>query len=215
MEITNKVRGRIRIANNAVEGYVVYVGENQMPDFTQGPDGFSATRPVSVSITPPPSGTTNFWVVMRKRNAYGVESQNQKVLVITVNSDGNEELGALSAPIGLQMTCVENEAFLVYARYPGFYQDTNPGDTWKVYVKKGSAPVPGTDEPVVTGGIASGVMQVLVGAYPDGNATYYGAVTVYRTADGEESEAATTELVLSADPAIPIPVNSGWVEYED
>ena len=211
---SKSVKGRTRVANDALEGFVVRVGYGGMPDFTQPPDGFNPTRPVSCSVVPPSAGTEDLWVVLRSRNAYGLESQNQQVKIITINWDGDEELGDLSAPTDVQITSVEDEAFLIFASYLGYHSDPHPGDTWKVYLKADTPPTPGVDTPVATGAVIGDSMQVTVGTYPEGSKTYYVAVTVYRDEDDEESSAGTSSLTLPADPLTPTPVNTGWVDHD-
>jgi len=207
---TNK-RGRYRVENAALEGYVVYVGYSGLPDFTQDPDGSGTTRPVAFAITPPGVGTEDLYVAMRSRNRYGVESQNQQIRIITIDNNGDEVLGTLSAPTGVSIEPAEDEAFLVAASYPGYHTDPNPGDEWRVYVKADTPPTPGVDTPAATGSIGGDFMQVVVGAYPDGDKTYYADVTVYRDADSTESAAGTAFVVLPVDPLTPTPVNTGWV----
>ncbi len=203
-------KGRIRIENNAVEGYVVYIGYGSMPDFTS-PDEFSDMLPIDVSIIPPVSGTENLYITLRKRNRYNLESQNQQVKIITIDTNGDEALGNISAPIGAEMTAIIDEGFLIAASYPGYNTDTNKANTWKIYVKADTPPVPGVDIPVATGSIKGTTLQVSTGPYPDGNKTYYLAVTVYRTEDSEESAASESSLVLPADPLTPVSVKSGLV----
>ena len=204
--------GRFRIANAAVEGYVVYVGYGAMPDFTVAPAGFGAALPVAFAITPPGVGTQELWVVTRKRNAYGVESQNTHPQKINIDTAGNEVLGTLTAPVINTVISVEDEKFRVFAQYPGFNTDTDPADTWRVYVGAGVAPVPGVDVPAAEGSmVSSDQAGINVGPYATGGITYYFAVTVVRAADSEESAAATFILALDADPAPVVPVHGGFV----
>lgn len=200
---SRSIRGRGRVANTAVEGYVVYVGYGQMPDFMAAPAGFATALPVPVTITPPLAGTVTLWVVTRRRNTYGVESQNTQPTFITIDTAGNEAYGPLSAPSISGVIAVEDESFVVQMAYPGFATDTDPADTWRLYVGAGVAPVPGVDVPVNTGTVTAGIANCKVGPYPTGGITYYFAVTVYRTVDGVTSAAGTFQFVLPADPAEP------------
>lgn len=202
-------KGRCRVSNNAAEGYAVYVGYDGPPDFSQDPDGFGTSLPVSFSVTTPPSGTTDLYVVLRKVNRYGLESQNQYAQVITIDSNGDEALGPISAPEILDAVTGVDDEFNVYIAYRGIDTDANPADTWRLYVKKDTPPVPGTDTPVATGS-ASAQGAAIVGPYTEGDATYHIAATVYRTADSLESSAATTSIVLGADPLTPVGLVGGF-----
>lgn len=205
------LQGRHFIENESVEGYVVYIGTDEMPDFTTVA-GFSATLPIDVSITPPVTGSIDLFVVVRKRNRYGLESQNQQPLIITIDSTGDEQLGDLSTPVDVYVipSLSVNEYLRVMGSYSGFYSDRNPADTWRVYLKADTPPTPGVDAPVASGSISGGNFVVDLGPYPDGDKTYYVAVTVFRSADSEESGAGTNSLTLDADPATPVPVKSGY-----
>jgi len=208
-DMTAGTAGRYRIANDAVEGYVVWVGHGALPDLTDDPDGFAAALPIDVTVTPPGSGTLDLFVITRRRNKYGLVSQNQQAKVITIDSSGDEALGDLSAPEIIDVTTGADDAFHLWFRYPGLAADPNPADTYRVYVKKGAAPTPGVDTPAATGA-ATATGAVVVGPYADGGATYHFAVTVYRTADTAESTADTTTLELDADPDTPTPLAGGF-----
>ncbi len=216
MAVTGKrVLGRHRIANDTVEGYVVYVGRGAMPDFTQPPNAFNPTLPVSFAVTPPVTGTLVLWVVTRKRNKYGIESQNTQPHYINIDTDGNEVLGVVSTPIISGVVSVEDEYFRVFLSYPGYATDTDRADTWRVYVGVGAPPVPGVDTPVATGTITGTGGAVRVGPYPTGGIDYYFAATVYRTEDTTESDAATFELDLPVDPSPPVALNGTSINEEE
>lgn len=196
------MQGRARVANDAVAGYVVYVGYGAMPDFN-APAGFGATLPVATAITPPVSGTITLWVVTRARDVYGLESQNTHPQYITINSSGDEDFGPLTAPVITGIIEIENDSFQLQVNYPGFATDANPGDTWLLYVGAGVPPVPGVDAPAGSGTVTDGTAIANLGPYPTGGMVYYFAVTVYRALDGLESAAGTGSVTLPADPAEP------------
>jgi len=209
-DFTSIIRaGRHRVANDNYEGYVVYVGYDQMPDFTADPDAFSATRPVVFAITPPLVGTSDLNVVLRSRSKFGLENQNSVPTIITIDTAGDEVLGPLSSPSFLSVVSIEDEYFKVFIKYPGYDTDLDRGDGFKVYVGEGVLPVPGVDTPVATG-TSSLDANVTIGPYPTGGMTYYLAVTVFRTEDSAESTAAETTLVLGADPLTPMFVPGGF-----
>lgn len=202
-------KGRSRTANDAVAGYVVYVGYGQRPDFTQDPDGFDPTRPVEVDVVPPFSGTYELQVVMRQRSKYGLEGGDVVAKTITIDTNGDEVLGPVSAPFILNVLPADDEYFSLFIKYPGYETDPNPGDETKVYVNEGAPPVPGVDTPAAVVGVRPD-LGVMVGPYPTGSTTYYFAVTIFRTENSEESEAATAALVLGDDPLTPRAVKGGF-----
>ena len=163
--MTRSPHGRYRVEDTTIEGYIVRVGYGAMPDHTAAPDGFSTTRPVVLSVTPPGAGTEDLYIVLRKRNAYGIESQNQQVRIITIDTSGNEVLGTLSAPTGVVIEPVVDEAFLVFATYPGYHTDANRGDTWRVYHKSRVKPDLGTVMSELRG-TATDVLSAVFGTTP-------------------------------------------------
>lgn len=207
---SNEHLGRHFIENESVEGYVVYVGYDELPDFENDPDGFAASLPVSFSVsTPDPGETYDLYIVVRKRNKYNVESQNQQPEIVIIDSNGDKQLSTLSAPDSAALHTASNDYLRVLASYSGFTEDADPADSWNVYLGEGSAPTPGVDTPVWTGSVGQ-FLAVNIGPYTSGGITYYLAVTVSRSEDGEESVAATDSLTLDDDPATPVPVNSGY-----
>ena len=198
--------GRGRIANDALEGYVVYVGEDAMPDFTAAPAEFSATRPIDVTVTPPGAGTLDLWVVLRARSKYGLESPNQHPQIITIDTAGDEELGPLTTPTDAAIVTADDDYFIVSATYLGHDSDANPADTWNIYFAATTPPTPGVDAPVATGSVGTAKMAARIGPYATGGLTYHLAVTVERSADSEESAADTDSIVLGADPLTPTAV---------
>ena len=203
--VAGSLRGRARIANDSAVGFAVYVGYDALPDFTAERDGFAAAKPVEFAIVPPLAGTSDLYVVLREVNKYGVESQNQQTKTITIDTNGDEVLGPVSAPESLVVQTTIDDFFQVLMTYPGILTDANPADTWRLYVGQGAAPTPGVDVPVATGSALEYGVAV-VGPYPTGGVTYHFAVTVYRTEDATESAALTEELVLGADPDTPVSV---------
>lgn len=214
--VLGKARGNIRIANDAVEGYVIYVGVDELPDLTADPDGFSISLPVQAAVDLPSSGTTDFYAIVRKRNKYNLESQNQQAQIITIDDGGVEELGDLTAPTVAQLVTANDDKFLVKALYSGYNNDTNPADKWRIYIKADTPPVVGVDAYTTEGNIAGqgGILSGIVGPYPTGNRTYYLAVTVYRSEDDEESVASTNSITLDEDPSTPESVESGYASVD-
>lgn len=196
------VGGRYRVANAAVAGYAVYVGMAGPPDYAAGPAVTGATLPLAVTVTPPLTGTQAFWVVTRAVDVYGLESQNQYPTIITVDSSGHVVLGPISDPTTLRLYPTPGPGIRILANYPGLTQDTNPADTWLVWVATGvpdTGTTPTATVPVSAVGTLSTTVAVAGGPYNV-------AVRLLRTEDTGLSAAITGTVVVPAVPAEPVPV---------
>lgn len=200
-------QGRYRVENADKSGYLIYIGYGSMPDLTGPADAFSATLPTSVLITPPEVGTEEIFVVVRSRNSYGLVSQNQKPSSLTVDSAGNEELGPITAPDKVEISCITDDGFLVSANYSGYFSDRNRGDVWEVYLKAGEVPVPGVDEPAAVGDVKGAEMQSAIGPYAETGEVYYLVVGIRRTIDNATAFSEPVEIYVPAAPSAPMGVN--------
>ena len=187
---TKAYRQKHRVANDSLERYELYVGEDAMPDFegVGQPVKTSASLPFTWSPTPPGVGTTKLYAVTRLRNKYNMLSLNQHPTIIEIDTAGDEVLGPLSDPEILQVMDSETAGeIIVIARYPRDV-DRDEADTWNLYVKLGADPVVGVDSPVSTAsfGIPAGVdyaWRITEDSLTPG-ATYHIRVTVTRDGDG-------------------------------
>lgn len=205
----NWKRGRSYVQQNGIEGYCVFVGRNAMPDFDAEPAGFSATFPASLSIEIP-TEPMDLYVVVRKRNSYGIYSQNQHATILRVDATGNLMYSDITLPVNLVILPSPNEYFKILAMYEGFDFDFDLADEWRVYFSEGSPPDPSVDAPVFSGTISSQYLNAKVGPYPTGNTTYHAAVTLYRTVDGFETAAVTASLTVD-DPPTPQPLHGAFL----
>ena len=202
-----KKQGRYRVENADKSGYLIYIGYGAMPDLSLPADAFSATLPTSVPITPPEVGTEEIFVVVRSRNSYGLVSQNQKPSSLTVDSAGNEELGPITAPDKVEISCITDDGFLVSANYSGYFSDRNRGDVWEVYLKAGEVPVPGVDEPAAVGDVKGAEMQSAIGPYAETGEVYYLVVGIRRTIDNAAAFSEPVEIYVPAAPSAPMGVD--------
>jgi len=204
VSVQSRKLGNYRIKND-IDGYVLYLGEDALPNLDGTPDAFSATLPFNLAVTPPVSGTKTVYAVVRKRDSYGLESQNQNAKVFVIDSAGNLVLPPIPAPVGLRLIARAGGMIEVRATYPGWQTDDYPADLWKVWV---DTVTPDTSDPVsATADVTGSTVGVLAGPYVPGD--YFVSVGLYRTADTSLSPVVTGTVTLPDDADKPAPVRSG------
>lgn len=180
-----------RIEDTSLFLYELYVGENGPVDYT-APVATSATLPFSWTPSLPSSGTAVYNVVVRQKNRYSMESFN----VLSTQLKFVAHVPVL-APVHAPTNVIVYDDVSGYIRVVGKYVSTpdgiNPADTWELYVKFGSDPVPGTDTPVFTGpmtflGVEAGITQ-LAGAYTPGTIAHV-ILVAKRSSDSSRGAAA-------------------------
>jgi hypothetical protein len=198
-------RGSYRVRND-IAGYVVYVGINSLPDFTAAPATYSATLPISYTITPPGAGATDFFVTVRKRDQFGLESQNQQATKITVNSSGAFVAPKPPTPIVEGLYNRSNGGIRAIAHYPTFPTDPLPATEWRVWIDT----VPNnTANPYTLNRLVTGTGALLdLGGYSAG--TYYVGVALYRGSDGKLSDLVEDTIEVPAIPVQPVAVPGGF-----
>lgn len=188
-----------RVADDSLDRYELYQGEDQMPDFdaSDQPVATSPTLPFSDTPPLPSSGSViDLYNVVRKRNKYNLLSHNQHPTIIQINDLGEEELGPLSAPEILSVTDEETYEIAVFARYP-YGVDRNEADTWELYIKEGVDPDPDVDSPVATesfgapGADYRWYIQYLSSSLTPGS-TYHIMVVVKRSESGDTERGEST-----------------------
>lgn len=95
------LRGRHRIADTDVEGYELYRGIDDPPDLDSDPWETSASVPwETAALDAAPAGTERtYHFVLRRRNRFGLASQNRDETTLTVDDTGAEVATPPSAPI--------------------------------------------------------------------------------------------------------------------
>lgn len=180
-----------RIEDTTLAKYELYVGENALPDFDASgqPVATSATLPFSWTPSLPSSGNATFYCVVRYRNHYNLESFNifATTLVYKVHVAA---LNPISPPIFLNIYDGATGLLRVVSKYLIAPDVPSPADTFQIYAKLGSDPVPGVDIPVYSGamvviGSESGLAQTIGGmsGWVPGVVAHV-IVAVKRTADG-------------------------------
>lgn len=178
------------------EAYLLYVGEDTAPDLTAAPDVESAS-PVVYNLTPPMSGTKTFNYVLRKRNAWLLESLNSYASSITINSAGEEVTSSISNPANVTLEQIGSGKLRVRAEYtPGL--DATPATSFIGYIRtNGTNPNPGVDTPVTLQSIGDPdlltgkvYLNYVTSAY-DWNTDFRIIVRTKRTTPAAESNSTT------------------------
>jgi len=189
-----------RVADDSLEQYELYVGEDEMPDFTDPPAASGASLPVSWDIpVPDPGETVVLYVVPRYRNRYDLLSHNQHPTLIEVDEDLLEDYGPLSAPELVKIMDGNSGEIMIHARYPSGV-DRHEADHWELYAEVGTDPDPDADTPVLTAGFgAPGADYTWVGTATGltPGETYRVLVVVRRLIDGVWAAADQVEFMLA------------------
>jgi hypothetical protein len=140
LQVLASVRGGHRVANAALDRYELYRGVNAAADLTAGPWQTFTALPFT---TPALAPFAEYHFVLRRRNAWGVLSQNLEETVLFVDAGGNlvsppsppEDPAAAPAAGGTVLItatyaydadgAAQADAFLVYVRTDGTFPDTS------------------------------------------------------------------------------------------
>lgn len=200
--------GQHRVQVLADEGYVVYIGVDAIPDLNT-PSAFSTTLPISFATTPPGSGLKLYYVVVRKRNAYGLESQNQEATIITIDSSNNFVRNAVPNPTLFTAIQIHSDTVRIMVQYPMLPFDKDPPDLWRIWYDT-TPPDPLADVPYGDFAVTSDkLLTDIVGPWIPGT-TYYFVVALVRSEDGKQSSSIQVALVIEQPPLEPWPVLSGY-----
>jgi hypothetical protein len=192
-------RESYRVADDSLNRYELYVGEDALPDFDASgqPVATSASLPFTYTPTPAdPGQTKQLNCVVRKRNQYDLLSFNQSPTILTIDENGDEELGPITDPEILDIIDGVTGEIIVIARYPRDI-DTNEADTWEVYAEAGSYPDPDLDTPKVTAAMGQPgadyrIHQSITGLTP--GVEYNVLVVAVRSEDSGTGERGESEI---------------------
>lgn len=196
--------GMSRVQND-IAGYNVYIGEDALPDLTQPPAAFSLTLPITYTLPLPSSGTPTFYVLVRRQDHYGLESQNQYYSIFTIDSAGHLILPDLTPPQNLSLFEMSGSLIRVLATYPGFGTDVYGATEWRIYSGV-TLPDPSVDSPVATATISK-VLAVNFG--PNAVGTYFVVVGLYRLSDNKIFTVSGTVTIHTGPDEVEA-VPSGW-----
>jgi len=86
-EFTNQMSGRYRVANDSDDQYELYRGVGVEPDLTAAPwETFSSLPHESAAL----AANNDYYFVTRKRNKYGIISQNIISTLIRIDAGGDQ-----------------------------------------------------------------------------------------------------------------------------
>ena len=195
VEYITEQNGEYRIQKNAVVGWLVYIGVNSPPDFSQSAYAFSAALPVTVAYPLPVSGIVTLQVAVRYRNSYGCISQNSRPRIFRLTPTG-QMLADLPMPQGVVVVTRTNGNIRVFGQLPSFEIDTDSADKVRVWVSTSEVSL--MDAYTHQGNRVGSPWEVSFGTYSPG--TYNVAVAYYRTSDGVTSPPYYTTITF---PEIP------------
>jgi hypothetical protein len=179
-----------RVADSAYDLFELYVGEDVSPDFSSPPAVTSATLPFNYTPTPPATGLTlDLHLVVRKRNAFNLQSFNVWERIVTIDS-ASAAVITITPPLDVAVYDASTLGFIkVIAKYVTL-DDPVPADTWEVFVTIGSDPDPLLDVPAFTGSMSflgvEAMLQTDIGPYPYIPGTVAHVVVVAKRTAGSE-----------------------------
>jgi hypothetical protein len=146
---SGSMRGKHRIANDALRGWLIYRGNGQLPDFDAAAFHFEsvAVGETAATFSTPalPTGQESH-LVPRFRNEHGAIQLNFEETIIDVAASGAENRAKPSAPQAIEVTAAENGAISVTALYNPLEDGENFADTWAIWINTdGTAPDPDVD----------------------------------------------------------------------
>ncbi|WP_419193475.1 hypothetical protein [Kolteria novifilia] len=208
---TETLDGIFRAAVDALARYELHVGEDAATDLTADPDETFSSLPHTTTLELDPGHV--YYVVTNRRNAYDMASQVGQTETITIDSGGDSQTNAPSAPTVQSFGPGLSGAFSLQAIYYGA-ADTSPADTWLIYfTSDGSDPDPGNDTPTeVAMNLADGA------AYLDWSSSTFaggttGKVIVRAQRSSDSVESANTTIYTSTNDAIGFGAQSGGIFY--
>lgn len=154
-----------RIEEVSLEVYELYAGLGGPPDFDSSgqPVATSLTLPFSWTPALPSSGNATYYCIVRRRNNYNLESFNVYSTIIQYIGH-SRVLGPISPPRNVQVYDDGPQSILVVTKYVDTEDPDLPADTWEIYVKVGSDPVPGVDVPAYTGPMVFAGPEAIIAA---------------------------------------------------
>ena len=127
---TGNLYGMYRTANDALDKYEIYAGIDADATFS-ATVATSATLPMTYTLSPS-AGDQEFRLVVRKRNAYNLVSQNIYQRLVKINSGGGVVVKNPTAPTNVTLTDFGGGLVTLNASYSG-QNDDPKADMWAIY----------------------------------------------------------------------------------
>lgn len=201
---TGKLIGRYAVANDALAGYELYRGVGAEPDFTAAPWETFASLPHDTGILAT-AAVSN--LALRRRNKYGLLSQNITSTSFDIDGGGNQNAIKPIAPETVEIAAIGGGVMRITAVYNTVVDGANAADTWVLWINSdGTDPDPDVDGATTTvamGGIE--LVEVLehdTGVFADG-ADIRAVVRTRRTGTPDVDSANTNVVSALADAAGP------------
>lgn len=177
-----KLLGMHRIANDALRGWLTYVGDDQLPDFEATEFDFEAVAVGTTAAdysTPALTADQISRVVLRFRNQHGVIQQEFTFQDFDVAASGALNHAPPSPPQGVLASAAQDGAVQVTALYNPNEDGDEAADTWAIWIETdGTSPDPDVDAVTDTVDmiVGSGDLQAL--DYTSASGLVDGAVAV-------------------------------------
>lgn len=202
--------GTFRVEND-IAGYLVWVGEDELPDLTEPYDVFGKNLPISLAVAPPVTGAKTLNVLVRYRDEYGLVSQNSRCMVLVITAAGVLLLSALAAPDGLTVYQKDAGKLRILALYPGYDTDVYKATHWRIWVTQ-TQPDVDVDTPTITVNVSGKTLATTTGSHAPGD--WIVTVVLYRTTDLSRSPAVQRSITVVPAPDEVNPVRSGFQEED-
>lgn len=201
VEYSQQVSQAYRVADDSLDRYELYLGEDGPPDFDASgqPVATSPTLPFTHSVTPPGAGTKELQMIICKRNKFSLLSFNRYIQKLSIDTSGDEILGLLNGP---EKTWILDTDELGYIQIMAKYIPTerHPGDKWEIYAGN-TTPVPGVDTPVYSADMVfsggNSIVNQQIGPF---TGTVKAYVVVLRSDDDERALSDLLEIEIQSPP---------------
>jgi hypothetical protein len=201
--------GQYRTQNNNAEGYLLWVGVDAMPDYSQAADAFSATIPLVLAWPLPAVVNEVLYIVPRYRDTWGCISQNLHPWIIELSPTG-QVLAPIPAPTNVSAQPRTNGNIAVFFAYPTLTLERNPANMVRVWVD--TVPPDTNDPPTYQQNVQTTPMVVAFGTYTPG--LWYVSVALYRSLDSTTSPVVTTTVTFPDLPDALEPVYTDNVDWD-
>lgn len=144
-----EISGVYRVADDSMARYELFIGAGDMPDLSGTPAATSATLPIDLPVAVPAS-ETEYYVVVLRRNRYGLASLNQYARKIIIDAAGLQVVPLPSSPQNVSLREHRGYYVQVAAEYLHRADGDSRADYWAIYATHtGVDPDPGTDTPTL------------------------------------------------------------------